>query len=73
MLLQTANSLKGLNLLTEEQWQSKFWTDTLGDHIEVDHEREMPGYWTFNELEMVHSVLHKMRDDWDHDHEEENQ
>lgn len=40
----------------------------LADHIEVDHEREMPGYWSFEELEKAHNAMHRMRDDWDHRH-----
>lgn len=40
----------------------------LSDHLEMEHEREMPGYWTFKELDRAHKSMHKMRDDWGHYH-----
>lgn len=40
----------------------------LGDHIEIDHEREMPGYWKYKELEMAHSAMHRMCDNCSHWH-----
>lgn len=41
----------------------------LGDHIEFDHEREMPGDWTFNQLDSIHDLMHELRADWDHNHD----
>lgn len=40
----------------------------VGEHIEMCHEREMPGYWTEKELNKAHDVMHIMRKDWSHDH-----
>ena len=40
----------------------------LGDHIEMEHERELPGFWNFIQLYNMHYEMHQMRDHWDHDH-----
>ena len=39
----------------------------LADHIEMEHERELPGYWKYKELEKAHKALHKS-DTWGHEH-----
>lgn len=44
------------------------YTWILADHMEFEHEREMPGHWTFKELDKAHKVMHKMRGDWGHEH-----
>jgi hypothetical protein len=40
----------------------------LGFHIEMDHERELPGFWSFKQLWEMHSQMHILNDDWDHEH-----
>lgn len=40
----------------------------LADHIEGDHEREVPGPHTERELATMHTEMHRRRDDWDHTH-----
>lgn len=47
--------------------ESYIWL--LQDHLEVEHEREMPGHWTFKELKKAHDAMHRMRSDWDHNHD----
>lgn len=39
----------------------------LSDHLKMDHGRETPRYWTFEELDKAHRSLHKMQD-WNHGH-----
>ena len=48
------------------QVDDEIWV--IVDHIEMTHEREMPGYWTFEQLERAHRAMHRMRNDWDHSH-----
>lgn len=38
------------------------------DHIEIDHEREMPYYKTSEELEKVHNEMHQISNHWGHKH-----
>lgn len=40
----------------------------IGEHIEMDHEREIPGFWSFKDLWVMHNTIHTLRDDLDHEH-----
>lgn len=40
----------------------------LGDHIEMEHERELPGLWNFIRLWEMHRDMHIRSDHWDHSH-----
>lgn len=40
----------------------------LAEHMEIDHERELPGLWSFKDLWILHHKIHILRDDLDHEH-----
>ena len=38
----------------------------LADHIEIEHEREVPGVQTYEQLKAMHDKMHAERNDWNH-------
>lgn len=40
----------------------------LGDHIEMEHEKELPGLWAFTTLWNMHADMHRRSDHWNHEH-----
>lgn len=52
----------------KQEFQSEFWTDLLGDHIEFDHERELFGPRSYEELKDMHNKMHEISDHWEHTH-----
>jgi hypothetical protein len=40
----------------------------LSDHIELVHERVLAPPYTFTRLRAIHEDMHRVRDDWGHEH-----
>lgn len=38
----------------------------LADHIEIEHEREIPGVHSYEFLKAIHDQMHASRNDWNH-------
>jgi hypothetical protein len=55
--------------LKMETWNDEAEAVKLGDHIEMDHEKELPGMWAFGTLWIMHETMHNLHTHWDHTHE----